>query len=168
MKLDEHRQEYLSCMGATLSILFLIILTTFCYSKGLAWSERQDVNVMGAVIENAFDYSDQFSASEGLFISAALTEYDSNEEVIEDPKYGELVIKHYGWGDSEEIGSADKLLNYHWCSDEELGLRRSDKTQIFPVFESSLAEVLTYRKKFKCVDPDELVIWGDFNSKKSQ
>ena len=57
MKLDEHRQEYLSCMGAILSILFLIILATFCYSKGLAWSERQDVDVMGAVIENAFDYS---------------------------------------------------------------------------------------------------------------
>ena len=26
----------------------------------------------------------------------------------------------------------------------------------------------TYRKKFKCVDKKDLVIWGDYNSKKAQ
>ena len=28
--------------------------------------------------------------------------------------------------------------------------------------------MLTYRKKFKCIDPQDMVIWGDFNSKQSQ
>ena len=124
---------------------------------------------MGAVIENAFDFTDQFNASHGLFIAAALTLYDSDKEVLEDPKYGKLVIKHYGWGNDDELAAANKTLNYHWCSDEELGLVRSDKTtRMYPVYESSTNELLTYRKKFKCIDPDELVIWGDWNSQKSQ
>ena len=108
---------------------------------------------MGAVVENAFDYTDKFSAAQGLFIAAAITEYDSNTKVLEEAKYGELVIKHLGWGESDEIGSTIKRLNYHWCSDEELGITPGDKTNIYPIFESSLAEVLTYRKKFKCIDP---------------
>ena len=123
---------------------------------------------MGAVVENAFDYSDKFSAAEGLFIAAAITEYDSNTEVLEEAKYGELIIKHLDWGHTDEIKSAPKPLSYHWCSDEELGITRGDKTQIYPVYESSLSEVLTYRKKFKCIDPQDMVIWGDFNSKKAQ
>ena len=123
---------------------------------------------MGAVVENAFDYSDKFSASEGLFIAAAITEYNSNTEVLEEAKYGELVIKHLNWGYSDELKSAAKPLSYHWCSDEELGIIPGEKTHVYPIFESSLEEVLTYRKKFKCIDPDDMVIWGDFNSKKSQ
>ena len=26
----------------------------------------------------------------------------------------------------------------------------------------------TYRKKFKCVDPEDLIIWGDYNSRRAQ
>ena len=59
-------------------------------------------------------------------------------------------------------------MSYHWCSDEELGIAPGDKTQIYPIFESSRDEVLTYRKKFKCIDPEDMVIWGDYDSKKGQ
>ena len=168
MKLDEGRDKNYSFMGVLLSFIFLATLSVFTYSKSLAWQEKQDVDVMGAIVENAFDYSDKFSAEEGLFIAAAITEYDNNTEVLEEAKYGELIIKHFDWGHTDGIKSVPKPLSYHWCSDKELGITRSDNTQIYPVYESSLSEVLTYRKKFKCIDPQDMVIWGDFNSKKAQ
>ena len=104
MKLDEDKEKNYSFMGMLLSFIFLATLSVFTYSKSLAWQEKQDVDVMGAIVENAFDYSDKFSAEEGLFIAAAITEYDSNTERLEEAKYGELVIKHLGWGQSDEIG----------------------------------------------------------------
>ena len=96
---------------------------------------------MGAIVENAFDYSDKFSAEEGLFIAAAITEYDSNTEIVEEERYGELIIEHYGWGYGEGITSGSKAIDYHWCSDEELGFVKGPDTVIFPILESSVGEV---------------------------
>lgn len=97
-------------------------------------------------------------------MAAALTVYDSNTTVVEEPRYGELIIEHYGWGYNDTIGSQSRAINYHWCSDYELGLERDGNNLIYDVRESSMWEVTTYRKKFKCIDPEDLVIWGDYNS----
>ena len=35
------------------------------------------------------------------------------------------------------------------------------------MYERSLAEVDIYRNKFKCIDEENLVIWGDYNSAKA-
>ena len=98
----------------------------------------------------------------------ALTEYDDNREVVEEERYGELIIEHYGWGNNSresgegaeaegnslqsELSSGSSAIGYHYCSDEELGLTIGPKTHIFPIFEGSKNEVMTWRKKFKCVD----------------
>ena len=94
--------------------------------------------------------------------------YDSNTEIIESPEYGELIIEHYGWGYEGELASGSQNLNYHYCTDEEMGITPGPKTIIFPVFETSQGEVDTYRKKFKCIDPEDLIIWGDYNSRRAQ
>ena len=107
-------------------------------------------------------------AEDGFFIAAALTEYNSDTTVTEEERFGELIIEHYGWGYGDEIGSVSRPLDYHFCSDEELGFADGPDTAIYPIFESSLSEVQTYRKKFKCVDKKDLVIWGDYNSQKAQ
>ena len=31
-----------------------------------------------------------------------------------------------------------------------------------------MGELLTYRDKFRCIDADDLQIWGDYNSAKAQ
>ena len=31
-----------------------------------------------------------------------------------------------------------------------------------------ISEVITYKNKFKCINNDDLVIWGDYNSAKTQ
>ena len=95
------------------------------------------------------------------------------QEPIEERHYGELVIEHCEWGnqgilDNEGVG---KLEN-HACSDEELGLvddeSQSENLRTFPIYEASQREVEIWRRKFKCVDRENQVIWGDYNSVKAQ
>ena len=61
-------------------------------------------------------------------------------------------------------------LETHQCSDQELGLAQDDDgtAKMFPIVEQSRAEVQRYKKKFKCAPAEDLEIWGDFNSVRSQ
>ena len=63
----------------------------------------RDTDVVSNIIDHYYDEDYQFSASDNdFFIAAAITAFDS-AELTDDPRYGELVIEHYGWG-NEEIG----------------------------------------------------------------
>ena len=88
--------------------------------------------------------------------------------MIEEDRYGKLVFEHYGWGNEEELASDKRQLDYHTCSDEELGFTQGPDTIIYPIFETSAKEVQTWKKKFKCVNKEDLVIWGDYSSQKAQ
>lgn len=145
-----------------------LVTIMFTYTKVITIVEKNDVDIMSALMENAIDHSEKFSYEDGFFVAAALTAYDSNTEVVEEERYGELIIEHYGWGYGDGISSGSKQIDYHWCSDEELGLVRGPETIIYPIFESSKAEMETYRKKFKCINKEDMVIWGDYNSAKAQ
>ena len=128
--------------------------------------QRKDVDIIASVQEFHFPDSERFTAdNDQFFVAAALTNYDSNRAVTESKEYGELLIEQYGWG-NEEYGYSygSHPVENHFCTDADLGITRSEKTRIFPIFERSQAEVDTYRNKFKCIDPDELQIWGDYNS----
>ena len=129
-----------------------------------------DVTIIGNSAEGAYTYENTFTADDGLFIAAALTKYDSNTTVVEEKRYGELVIEHYGWGYSGGLGSKSTPLNTHFCSDAELGLIEDANVDspIYPIFESSKSEVETWKKKFKCIPREDLIIWGDYNSAKAQ
>ena len=61
-----------------------------------------------------------------------------------------------------------KQLKSHFCTDEDLGLTRTQNTVMFPLNKNHEFELETYRNKFRCVDRDELQIWGDFNSAQAQ
>ena len=107
--------------------------------------------------------------NDNFFIAAALTNYDDNQTVTESAEYGELLIEHYGWGNNatgKDYGMSYSLQN-HFCSDEELGYVQGPKTRAFPVYKHSQRELNNYRKKFKCIDEEDMKIWGDFNSAKA-
>ena len=131
--------------------------------------DKTDVDIMSALLENNIHYSERFTTEDGFFVAAALSAYDSNTTVTEEARYGELIIEHYGWGYNDtSIGSQSRNISYHTCSEEELGLRDSDDRLIYEIRESSIWEVQTYKKKFKCINKKDLVIWGDYNSAKAQ
>ena len=156
MKLDNGILEQKSYMGSCLTIFCVLATLMFTYTKVVTLSEKSEVDIMSALFDGAIDYSEKFTAEDGFFIAASLTDYDNNLESIEEPKYGELIIEHYGWGYGDGVKSEARALDYHPCSDEELGFNRTENTLLYPVRESSLGEVKTYRKKFKCVNKQDL------------
>ena len=172
MKLNsEGGEAYVSYMGACLTALLYAITGIFLYSKVMVLYKISDVTILSSIGEGAFTPEDKFSASNGMFLAAALTAYDGETEPIEEAKYGKLTIGHYGWGNGGDgtLGSQAAEVENHNCSDYELGLAdRDENTQIFPIFESSLNEVTTWKKKFRCVKKEDMVIWGDYNSLKAQ
>ena len=94
MRIDKESRNSPSWMGLCLSILVVLSMFLFLYPKLTAWMLRTEVDVFGSEIEFAIDYKEKFSAENGLFIAAALTEYNSDPEIIEDKEvYGELVLK---------------------------------------------------------------------------
>ena len=156
-------------MGASLTIFLHLCLIMYAYTKAITLVEMNDVDIMSALIEGEIDHTEVFSSEQGFFVAAALTAYDSETEIIEEERYGELIIEHFGWGygedDDDNIQSGSRHLDFHYCSDEELGIVQGPNTVIYPLYRSSLDEVKTYRKKFKCIPNEDLKIWGDYNAK---
>ena len=168
LKLTKDKDNMGTYMGTLLTGMMYLITMIFLYSKAMVLYKETDITVTRNDSEGFFSYEDKFSNDDGLFIAAAITEYDSETENIEDKTIGELTVNHYGWGYEGELGSRKQQLETHPCSDGELGLVTDDKSQVFPIFESSREEVTTWKKKFKCIDRDDAVIWGDYNSRKAQ
>ena len=127
---------------------------------------------MSALEEDAISFDYKFGSDDGFFVAAALTAYDEEEDIIEEERYGELVIEHYGWGNEEDpdyFGDEDRSIGNHYCSEQELGLKEGDsETLLYETHPTSKLDVKRYRKKFKCIEKENLVIWGNYNSQKAQ
>ena len=145
MKLDGGIVDQKSYMGSFLTVVITLVTLVFFYTKVQVLKDKSDVDIMSALLENDISYEEKFTYQDGFFVAAALTEYDSNTTMLEEPRYGELIIEHYGWGYNDTIGSQSRNISYHFCSDEELGLARNESTVIYPIRESSMWEVTTYR-----------------------
>ena len=55
-----------------------------------------------------------------------------------------------------------KAIDYHYCTDEELGIVPGPNTEIYPPNKETAEEFFMYKKKFKCVNREDRVIWGDY------
>mmetsp|Transcript_10769 Transcript_10769/g.13475 ORF Transcript_10769/g.13475 Transcript_10769/m.13475 type:complete len:260 (+) Transcript_10769:65-844(+) len=169
MKFDHGETHYGSLGGFACTLFLIISLLGFAYTKMQTLLQRKDTDIIEAFQESHFPDHERFNAeNDGFFVAAALTNYDSNTEIIEKPEYGELLIEHYGWGNADDGYSyGSHALNNHYCTDEDLGFERTDQTVIYPIFERSIPEVQIYKKKFKCINKESLTIWGDYNSAKA-
>ena len=134
----DDNDSYVSYMGALLTCIVSILTAVYSYDKIMVLAHGKDVTIIMNTIESAYSTEDTFSADDSFFIAAALTAYDSNTEIIEEKKYGELVIEHQVWGDGVSVA---KPVDYHYCTDEELGFEIGPKTEIYPIFSKSVAEV---------------------------
>ena len=67
---------YKSYMGAAVSIIFIVISTIFLYSKFLVLYNVSSVTVTSKLVEGALTDHDVFTHEHGLFIAAALSNYD--------------------------------------------------------------------------------------------
>ena len=158
MKLTRDKDSIGSYMGSFLTFLMYAITIVFFYSKFMVLKHKTDITILRNVIDSEFTAEDAFTAEDGFFVAAALTAYDSETESIERPEYGELAISSWRWGFKEDIGSVKQEYETHNCSDEELGLADSKNSLTYPLVKSHAKEVVTYKKKFKCINKEDLTI----------
>lgn len=157
-------------MGGFLTILIAIMTLSYSFTMFNKLIDKSKADIVSFQIENAVPNDEKFSSDEGFYLAAALTEYNKDPEPTEDRRYGQLTFSHYAWNFDS---SSDQINGYvpiesHQCSDIELGFNRTDETKLYPVKESMLDEVRSFKKKFKCIDTEDLVIWGDYNSNTAQ
>ena len=97
----------------------------------------------------------------------AFTAYDNENENILDPSYGRLIFNHYSWGPDENgnYKSVREEIPSHPCSREELGLEGQGSSRFMPVNEKTKDELNEYHKKYMCIDPKDMYIHGDYNSR---
>jgi hypothetical protein len=106
---------------------------------------------------------------DGFKVAFALTAYDGDSSVIEDPKLAMVQPYIRSWGIPENEGGKiiDRPLEWHQCSPEELGLTESSLSRedvFFPIMRKSKLDLETYGSKMKCIDYDDFEIFGNFNS----
>ena len=128
------------------------------------------MDLLETVHHMAFDANHVFSHDNGFALAVAFSAYDSNPNPTLDPTYGEIVFNYFYWGPTEnggyDVGNA--VIETHPCTDEELGLEGDKNGRMFmPPYAESAAEVVFHRKKFVCVNRENLYIYGDYNSYKA-
>lgn len=111
MKIDSETESIGSCIGVVMSTILGLVMGMFVYTKCIVWLKGKDVDVASSFIENAIDSDQHFTWEDGFFVAAALTEYSSNTEIIEEAKYGELFLEHYGWGNDDSDINGSSPLN---------------------------------------------------------
>ena len=85
------------------------------------------------------------------------------------PEYAKIKFEYSLWDlkESGELVYTSQTVESHACSEEELGLT-GDNSKFFPIHETSSNYVSLYKKKFQCINQEDLEIYGNFNSKKAQ
>ena len=111
---------YKSYMGATVSIIFIILSVGFLYKKVGVLANSSHMIITSKILEDVVPSDESFNyQDDSFFIAGALTEYDSETESIEDPKYGKLIFNLNGWYATEEgIVSYHEVLDDEICTDE--------------------------------------------------
>ena len=131
---------------------------------------RLDTDIIGSTDDRFFSSDYVFDFKQGLNYAVAFSAYDSNQEIILDPSYGELRFRAYTWGrdpvTDESFVRFDPIPT-HPCTREELGLEGKAQSRFFPIIQDSFGEVGFYHKKFICVDKEYLKVYGDFSSRKA-
>ena len=89
-------------------------MAMFMYTKIMSLAMKHEVDIMSALEENRLDFDYKFTPQDGFFVAAALTEYDTEKNIIEEERYGELIIELYGWGYENNFGLAKATpIDYH-------------------------------------------------------
>ena len=118
------------------------------------------------VVDSHYNDGYVFDLDKGPGFQAAfgLTYYDSNQEMIIEPDYGEIIGRVKSW--NNENGVVWQYLDFRPCTQEELGISEvydPDKAKFFPAHQNSQGFLNFYWKKLYCYD-DFVDQHGNYNS----
>ena len=121
-----------------------------------------------SVRESYFDTNHTFGSEDGIAFAFAITAYDGDRSVTEDPDYGTVKAKIVSWGiEKDEQGLAGGELETHLCTRQELGLDGLKSDKLYPIRDNSYRDIETYSEKLRCIDSD-FTLQGDYSSSKAQ
>ena len=90
-------------------------------------------------------------------IAAAITDYDSNTEPVEDPEVGEIKIYQKLW-DVADVDASEfvkfKEIPTRPCTEADFAENNAETSLFFPNKETSKADMAIHWKKLKCVNQD--------------
>ena len=102
---------------------------------------------------------------------------NNNEEWELDPSYDTLVFNSFEWGIKPDgkVFTERKRLPSHVCTKDELGIEvgeetvssdlgSDDKVRFFKAHPQAESYPKLYRKKFICLDKENLEVFGDYSS----
>ena len=110
--------------------------------------------------EYEFDHTKQLGPDDDFRVAAAITAFDSNYTVTEDPTVGEIKFVLKSWSLTEPITFT--YLKDRPCNDADF-----EGEDAFWPLHPKYAAFRDYRKKMKCID-EPYQIWGDYNAEITQ
>ena len=135
---------------------------------------KKDVDILSTIKDRYFDDNFVFSYKNGLNFAVAFTAYDGERDWILDPSYGSLIFNSYSWGANEDgtFFTERKKLNSHLCTDYEFGLNNAandgEGAKFLPPDYTSAGYIELYKKKFICLNEEDIFIYGDFTTPKTR
>ena len=178
MTIDGDIQVAKSFLGSICSLIILCLTLAYAYQKIEVLISKKDVDILSAVKELVYSDTDKFTYENGLNVAFAFTSFSNEEEWELDPAYGTLVFNSYEWGIKPDgtVFTERKRLPSHVCTKDELAIDESAEEEslselnserpahFFKVHPSGESFTKLYRKKFICLDKENLEINGDFSS----
>ena len=164
LKLDKGQVMLPSIIGTVLSFISFFLIIGFTIQKLEILVNYKDMKITTSVQDNHFTESDTFSGRQGLNIAVALTSFDEDREMVS-PEYAKIQFVYDYWDltESGDVVYSDYIIESHACSEEELGLT-GDNSKFMPIQDTSKNFVNVYKKKFQCIDQDDLEIYGNFST----
>lgn len=123
---------------------------------------------MTTLKEDFFDDGEELSyEAEGINLAVGFSPYDSSTEPLLEKKYGEFKFMRSSWGkdENDKVYWRNEEIPSHICTREELGLDPSENGSNFlPIKPVHISEISSHQKKLRCIDKDELIVSGHYNS----
>ena len=123
---------------------------------------REDYNAVTTHIESYFSVEETFGLEEGFNVGAAITSYDGDSRIIEDPTIGtmEFILKEYGPG--------IKGIKFTTLPNKPCVLNNVNGTvsesDFYPLDKDYEGETITYGPKLKCMNVDKLELLGNYDT----
>ena len=114
-----------------MTFILFIILLAFSLTKLLTLINKHQVDIFSFTDEKSIGYNDKFTSEDGLYVAAALTDFNTTKEIQVEEKYGELIFAHYGWGYDYFEYTINQEIHSHYCSDEEIGLKEDPDALVY-------------------------------------
>ena len=161
--MPDHRDRYRTILGSILSISTFIMILGYGLYKITDLIEYKEFKLLKFEKENFYDMREPFTNKEGLMIAAAITDYTSNSEPVEDPEIGEIKFYHKSW-DVANLEATEmvqfKEIPTRPCTEDDFAENNSDNPLFFPNKSTSKADMALHWRKLKCVNRDQELLYN--------